>query len=184
MTPRRSSSGACGHLVREQQGVRRVHPGPRLLVVEGDLDQHPEAAPCRVGAPLQRISEPGPVHGMHHVGIPGHRRRLVGLQLADEVDAELVTVAQLGDLGGGLLVPVLPHVTDPELREQVDVTGREELRDGDELDLLGAASRVGAGTLDARPHGGEPGGKLVRASVTRLTSWTTPAKRPVWPSRR
>ena len=117
-----------------------------------------------MGAPLQRVGEPGPVHGMHHVGIPGHRRRLVGLQLADEVDAELVTVAQLGDLGGGLLVPVLPHVTDPELREQVDVTGREELRDGDELDLLGTASHGGAGTLDARPHCGEPSGKLVAAS--------------------
>src|SRR5690606_19106212 len=115
---------------------------------------------------------------------------LVGLQLADEVDGEPLPHGgrQLGHLGGGLLVLVLPDVGDAEVGQGHDVGHREVLGHHDERDLGGVATRRGAGGGDAVLHGGEVAAQLLdavgHATSSGGSSRTTPAYRPVVPSRR
>ena len=104
--------------------------------------------------------------------------------------ADLQRVAHLGELLPRFLVAVLAEVPHPEVVEQEHVGGREELRHDDERDLLGIASRGGAGALDPGVHGSEGVGQLIAPGpgtahrVASVDIVTTPAKRPVTPSRR
>ena len=72
--------------------------------------RHVEVAAALVGAPAQRRRRSlAPVDGLDDVGVRRDGGRLVALQPADEVPAQ-VEVGALGGLGLGLLVAVLPHV--------------------------------------------------------------------------
>jgi hypothetical protein len=70
------------------------------------------------------------------------------------VHAQVSAACQGLQLGGGFLVATLPDVGDAESGEQVDVRRREELRDDDQGELVGAA-RVAPGPLDAVVDGAQ-----------------------------
>ena len=79
-------------------------------------------------------------------------------------------------LVAGLLLAVLGDVRDAELQQQFQVGGRVELGHRQEPD-----GAVAGGGVDTRAGGGEVGPQIVD---TRHGSHTSPAWRPVVPSRR
>ena len=117
-----------------------------------------------LGAARERTDELGPVDRLHDVRPPGHGAGLVGLQLPDEVGAHARRRPPVGQLGGGLLLPVLPEVTHAELGQQVDVAAGEELRHDDQLDLVTAAAGGLAGRGDPPFDGGEALGQVLPAA--------------------
>ncbi len=149
-----------------------------------------------VRASVEGTDEARPVDRLHDVGVGRDVSGLVGLQLSDEVQHEVrgACVPQrgshLGKLLPGLLVAVLTEVAHAELVEQEHVRRREELRHGDHGDLARVASCVGTGPPDPGSNGAQRSGELVATAYVvthRSAAWgrlTTPANRPVTPSRR
>ena len=83
----------------------------------------------------------GPVERLDHVGDPHGVARLVGLQAADEVQAERrVGGAQRGELGGGLLDAVLAEHRLAGGQRGGDGVGGMGFRHRDQGDILGAAA--------------------------------------------
>ena len=158
MTPRRVSACACAtRSARARASPGATPPRPCDLVeahLHGDLEPPAQLARRAV----ERAHHLGAVERLDDVGVVGHRGGLVALQLADEVNRDPVAVGQLGALGRRLLVAVLTDRGHAQLSEQVDVGGREELRDDDEgeLDGRGRRPRPPAGCGPAPRRGGWP----------------------------
>src|SRR6059058_3179378 len=86
--------------------------------VEAHLDECVDRTVGRMGACVEALCDPDRVDGVHDVGVRGDARRLVGLDLSDEVPAQAYVSGEVDEGGGlvlGLLVPVLADVTDAEL---------------------------------------------------------------------
>ena len=139
------------------RAARRRAPGRR---VQADLDEAGQLAAGRPGRRAEGADEADPVHGVHHVGVPGHAARLVGLQLPDEVPGERPASRGAaparaarpgggagGRLGRGLLVPVLAEVGQAKLA-QGSTSERPGLGDRDERELARVAARRRAGRAD------------------------------------
>ena len=111
------------------------------------------------GRAVERVGEADGVDRLHPVRPRDDGPGLVALQAADEVPARAGAGAQrghLGDLGAGLLGPVLPEQGEPEVEQHGDVGGRHGLGDGHQLHLIGVAPGRGARRRDPLPHGREP----------------------------
>ena len=141
----------------------QVEPQSRARRPRRPARPNPRGAAPAAARPARRAGRPGPAPVS---SAPGGRRPvqrgdeasrstecttsayspptgLVGLQLPDEVPGE----RQIGTLGGlrcRLLVPVLPHVADPEPGQEADVARREGLGDHDQGHLPRCRPAAGA----------------------------------------
>lgn len=172
-----------GHGVGDSSRRAGRYAATPHLVVESYLDKAPNPTPGPFGAAVERRHEALPVDRVDDIGIRRDVAGLVGLHLTHEVQGEVLAVAQVGELLGGLLVPVLPDVGDAETSEQLDVGGREVLGHDDEGDLRAVPSGSCAGSEDPVLHRLKACGQLL-APVGHGRRTMTPAKRPVLPSRR
>ena len=122
---------------------------------------------------------------VHQVGVTRDRCGLVGLQLADEVPAQVEAFGRRS-LGRGFLIPVLSDVTNAEPSEPAHVITRPGLRHDDQRDLARVAPGGVTGRIDAGLHLGEIRRELGGARVAHplCLSTITPAWRPVIASRR
>jgi hypothetical protein len=109
------------------------------------------------------VDQAQPVHGVDDVGVPGDAGHLVGLQLADEMPAEVQAGAG-GGLGRRLLITVLAEVPLTELVQQPDVRGGPGLGHRDESDLVAGPARCRAGGVDPAPDLRQPVRQLGPAS--------------------
>src|SRR5690606_16557718 len=75
------------------------------------FDEHRQPPALGLGAAPELDREPLGIHGLDQAGQRHGLRRLVALQMADEVPAEARQVAQRSGLRGELLDVVLPEVT-------------------------------------------------------------------------
>lgn len=173
-----------GREVGQGCGILRGDSPTTAAAVERHLQQDIEASPASFGGALQRRHDLGPIDGLDDVGVGGDVSHLVGLELADEVDGELVTTSQVSHLGTGLLILVLTNVSDTEVGEQIDITRREVLRHDDKFDLGGSPTGGLCRAIDAFVDRGEVGRQLFATPCHGTARTMTPAKRPVVPSRR
>ena len=206
MTPAQPQRGRAHGTASASSGrVLRATPPPsadrRVSPVEVDLQQHRRAVGPAACAPRSRaLTRLGAVDRLHDVGVGGDVAGLVGLQLPDEVQHE-VRRARLasacrtcGELLPRLLVAVLAEVPARRARGAGATSdGREELRDDDEGDLVGSRPASAQAALDPGVHGAPAqsasssrrrAGSLAHRGASRRSMITTPAKRPVTPSRR
>ena len=173
--------GQCRH-------VGRARPAASLGTREVHLHQRSEPATGRRRCPVERRHQPQPVDRVDDVAAAGHHRRLVGLHLADEVPHQVGQAGGPAGLGlvGGVGGPVLADVAHAESVQVAHVGRRERLGDRDqgELGPVAAGSPAGRGDpllelLETGRQLGPPG-----VVVDLGHDSTTPANRPVTPSRR
>ena len=191
ITPRRSRCRARRDVVGQapRRSRRRPHRGPGRAV-EVDLHQHAEPAAGPVGRAVEGSDQLAPVDRLDHVGVADHRARLVGLQLADEVDPQPVAVARLGQLRARP-----PGRGSPRRRVTPSSASRSTSEAGKNFVTATSVSSAGSRPACAHAasmrdaHGREAAGELVPPGRTagghdRPPAVTTPAYRPVVPSRR
>ena len=99
--------------------------------------------------PVQRLGKPQTVDGVYHLETPDRFRRLVALEVADEVPA--ARPRDRGALLEELLDAALSDVGDAGVDERLDDFGAEGLGHADDRDLLGPPVRGAASARDSLP---------------------------------
>lgn len=132
----------------EGGGIRAV-----LAVLFGEfgLDHDVE----RAAQLTEAAGEFGGIDGLDDVEEFAGAFRLVGLEVADEVEAGAVEVADCRSLGLELLNVVFAELAETECVGFEDGIGREDFGDGEERNLGAAAAGAGAGVGDTLFDGGE-----------------------------
>ena len=132
------------------------------FVADIDLDQEVGDAADALGRRLDGIGEAWPVKGFDGVGGTDGVGGLVGLQRADEVEAEIWMVrSERREFGGGLLDAIFAKNGLAGLEGGGNGFGGVRLADGDEGDVGWGAASAGGGRGDAGVDAGEGRGDRV-----------------------
>ena len=134
-------------------------------------------------ASFKRRAEPGRVHGLNRLEQFGGFARLIGLQVADEVEAR---AREIGDRGR--LAFEFPHVVLAEIPQAQGVRFvnrgcREDFSDRQQKDGGGVAPRAAGGAGHAVANGPQPGFQGIRTrrrrhAQSRRLRWYSPPLNP------
>jgi hypothetical protein len=125
------------------------------------LDQHENRFAGTNARRRKGVGQLRPVQAFNYVGQPDRLARLVGLQRADDVQAQFGPGGAQGrEFPRRLLHPVLPEGTLPGGQGRGDRLRRVGLGDGDEGDRPGRAVGAGGGLGDPVEDAGKIGGDV------------------------
>ena len=178
------SVGEAGHVSRPGAAAPQI--GGRRVLIQVDLDQAGDHSPGRSRVRSKRADQPEPVNRVDHIGVPDDTAALVRLELPNEMPATSHP-KRLGlrYLGRRFLVAVLTEVVDAKAGKQGDIGGGERLRDRDQRHLTRGTSGDRASRGDPRPNLRQVVRQLgLAVGIRHQASQTSPANRPVTPSRR